>query len=379
MDNRMSFGIGCFHFGLKKTAPFRFDGSEYRKEFGKALESIQSIDNISIDILDEEFERLKMDVTEELPNIGEGPGFFPRLLFTHVGFEVYIPFRIQAQLWKRKLIPPRTFTERFRLAIHYMYHMPVAFVEPINPSQEPDPSDAVIVMREFLKQELGTSKSDYIRFESLGPSPFHADCYIQEAKTQASRQVDWAFQAQHLPSRGYGRIVFEYNPAIFGDAGEARDAILEEIADELNFFYYIQQGEVGKIHDWNDIAQRIDQLIAIQRMGGIKAFLQGLFVRPRLIQEAVTALVEFEAKELEVRQDIQRDYKDLWFGREELYFQSYIDRRVEERMSYPTEEARQLISFFEGRRVKSVEILVVLGSAMLGGGIGALLTKLLSK
>jgi len=318
-------------------------------------------------------------VSEELPNIQEGPDFFPIPLYMDIEFQVYIPFRIQAQLSEREVQTLQTFTEKFKISIHHTYDLPVTFVEPLNPSQESTPSDAVQIVREFLEQECKRSKSDYVQFEYLGPSPFHADCYIQPGKTQGDDEADWIFQARHLPQRDYDHMIFEFNPRIFAEAIEAGDAIMEEIMHELGFFYSIVQLGVVKIGDWIRIQDLVDELISIQRMKGIRGFLKRVFERSKLINEAFTSIAEFESEEFEYQGFIQTRYGSVCSGREGAYFQSYIDNQIQERISCPTKEVGQLISFFEGRRVKSVETLVLLGSAILGGAIGALLTILLSK
>lgn len=377
MHNGLSFGIGCFHFGLKKTPPFRFEGSEYIRELRAALQSISNIDKISVDC-EEEFKTLSIDVSEELPNIQNGPGFFPIPLYMCVEFEVYIPLRIQAELVRQEATTLRTFTERFRISIYYTYHLPVTFVELVNPSQESTPSDAVQIVREFLEREFNKSKSDYIQFEFLGPSPFPADCFIYPGKTVADEEVDWIFQARRLARRGCDQIVFEFNPRFFAKATEARDAIIEEVIHELGFFYFIVQREVGKINDWIRIQGIVDQLITIERMKRVKGFLEGVFTRSKLISEAFTAIAEFQSNEIDLHHDIQTHHRHIRSGRKELYFESEIDDEIKERMSYPTKEIRELVSFFESRRARTIETLVVLGSAIVGGAIGGLLAILLS-
>lgn len=378
MDDSLSFGIGCFHFGLKKKPPFKFEGSEYIKKLRTSLQSISNIDKIGIDC-DEKFENLSIDVSEELPNIGKGPGFFPSsLFFMDIEFEVYIPFRIQAQLLEEKVEFLKTFTEKFDVLIRYTYHLPVTFVQPIDPSEKSTPSDAVIIVRRFLEQEFKKSKFDYTQFENLGPSPFHINCYIESEQTQCDSELDWGFHAERLSQKGYDDIVFNFNQKIFAEANEAKDAIMEEIQDELGFFYDVVQSEVVKMFDWEPIQDSVSELIAVQRLKGIKGIWKKVFVLSKLINEAFTAIAGFESGDICINNITQRDYRDIYLGREEQYFQSDIDKQMKERFVYPTKQTGELISFFESRRVKSVEILVVLTSAILGGVIGALLTILLS-
>jgi len=201
MENRLAFGIGCFHFGIKKVPSLKFKGSEYIKELIKALQSISNIDNISVKSVDE-FINESTDVTQELPNIREGNGFFPVPEFMIVEFEVCIPFKIQTQLSKRLqevggYSLEEIFTERFKISLWYdRKRFPITFIEPINPSQESLPAEAVIIVRLFLEQEFKSSKSDYIKFEFLGPSPFPVNCYIQSGETQDNNNLDWKIQAK---------------------------------------------------------------------------------------------------------------------------------------------------------------------------------------
>ncbi len=377
MDDLLAFGIGCFHFGVKKTPPFKLEGSEYIEKLRGCLESIPNIDRITINC-DEEFEKVSFDVEDELPNLQTGHSFFPRPNFMSIEFEAYIPFRIQAELLEEKVEFLETFTENFKVGIHYTYDLPVAFVETVEPSQKNWPSQAVRIVREFIEQEFERYKSDYIRFECLGPSPFHADCYIQPEETESDAGLGWEFEAKRVPKKGYDEIIFNFNQKMFEDKNEAKDAIMEEIQDELGFFYGVVRSEVERMFNWEPLQDSVTKLVGIQRMKGIKGVWKRMFVRSKLINECFTTIAEFEARDLISNNITQISYRDIYLDREKEYFQSYIDKKMKELFIYPTKETRELISFFESRRVKSVEVFVVLISAVVGGVIGALLTKLFS-
>lgn len=377
MKNGFSFGIGCFHFGLKKQYPFKFKGSEYLRELRETLELISNVNNIKIHCSDD-FKDFSTPITQELPNIQNGIGVFPNPIFMTIDFEVYIPFRIQSQLLQRKVSFLETFTEKFKISIKYTYHLPVTFVEPLDPSEEATHSDVVRVVREFLKHKFKNAKSDHIQFEFLGPSPFHADFYIYPEESDGKSEVDWKLKSEISPRRGYDRMIFYFNPTQFINAEEAKEKIFDEILNELGFFYYIVQTEVGKMHDWEKIRNLVDQLIFIQRSNGVKAFFTKIFTRSKLIDETLTSLAEFESEELYFDNTNQKDYRDL-FSMMEGCFQPYIDKEINNRIVYPTKEMSRLISFFESRRTKAVESLVVLIAATLGGGVGALLTILLAE
>ncbi len=163
MEHKISFGIGCFHFGVKRKHPFKFEGAKYINELKKGLESISNVDNIKISC-ENNFKDYSTHITEELPNIRNGKGFFPRSPFMKIEFQVYIPFRVQAQiseqLLRRKLsFLSKTFTEKFEVSINYAYHLPVTFIKLVTPSEEGRPSNAVMIVREFLEHEFEKIKS----------------------------------------------------------------------------------------------------------------------------------------------------------------------------------------------------------------------------
>jgi hypothetical protein len=67
MSKQKSFGIGCFHFGVKKTPPFEFKGSDYLIELNKALSKISCLTNLKIDT-DKDFKKFALSITEATEN-----------------------------------------------------------------------------------------------------------------------------------------------------------------------------------------------------------------------------------------------------------------------------------------------------------------------
>lgn len=228
--NTIPFGIACFHFGIAKEPPFRYTDEKYFAELQKALESIPNIEQISItDIWDQISPR---DINEKIPDFLETGGF-PNWDFGKIGFSIHIPDRIQ-----RQILPfSEICTEQFEISINYNYHMPVTFIVPVNPIGECSPADAVIVVREFLEQQFINIKSDYIKFEYLGPSPFHAQCYIKPGEDIGLDELSPGFISKDVTTEaGYDELIFYYNTGIFENGNDAEACILEEIIPELGFF-----------------------------------------------------------------------------------------------------------------------------------------------
>lgn len=285
-----------------------------------------------------------------------------------IEFQLFIPFRIQRQLIEDKLPFIETFTEKFRVLINYTYHLPVAFIESLNPSEENSPSDAVVVIREFLESEFNNNESNYIQFEFLGPSPFHADCFISPSDSYSKNNVYCENQFKTIHKEGYDSIIFYYDPKKFTNIDKAEKEIFNKIQAELGFFYYIYAIRAGKINHWIKIHSLIEQLTFIQKEKDIKCFFKRIFICPKIINEAFISLIEFGSKEIFLNNDIQSSYKEIYFDKADTYFQFYVDKIMKEKQyTYPIKETNQLISFFESQRFKTIEVLTILASAILGG------------
>lgn len=233
MSKEKSFGIGCFHFGVSKNPPFNFKGQDYLTELDRVLSKISSLTNLKIDT-DQDFKSLELSITESTENLESDEGYFPYSMILDIQFDLYIPYRIQAEISQSEEKYLSTFTENFKITITQSYHLPVAIVETIDPIKKNDPSSSVQIVREFIRRELANDKSNYIRFECLGPSPFHCDYFVEPKKP--SQDYDWLFSLEEELNKGYDMLVIYYNSNEIKDANEAFKYLFRSIQDEFGFF-----------------------------------------------------------------------------------------------------------------------------------------------
>lgn len=367
-----SFGIGCFHFGVKENPPFDFDGLEYIAELQKSLSNITNISNIKIES-DKEFKKTKVHIKKKPTNMEEDEGYFPDPAILNIEFELYIPFRIQSELAYIKEINVTCYTEKFKVKIIHNFYLPVAIIECINPSEESDPSLAVQIVREFIRKELN---SDYIRFEVLGPSPFHFDCFLKPITPEESET--FLFKDQIDALKAYDRLTMFYNSLEFNNAEEAMSHLENLISDEFGFFYDCVQNRYLKMHYWEQIHNNLELLVKIQNSKGLKGLFKKTYSRPKLIENLFSDISNFESKFIILDNIQHNNYNQIYSFQEEVYFKYFIDKQLEEKYDYPVKQTINLVEFFEGRRVKNVEISTALLTAILGGVIGSLLTYLLT-
>ncbi len=373
MINDLSFGIGCFHFGVKSLKSTKFVFQDYVEQVEKYLQSVSNITDIKIHN-ESEHSDFSVNIAEDVPAIEQGT--FPNPLFFDIQFEVYIPFRIQEELKTFSVVPS---TERFRVSIFYTYYCPVTFIEPIAPSNRDDgPSTAVPIVREFLKTQNEKINSNYIEFQCLGPSPFHADFYIKafEGERPKSNRPFWSKQHK---SEGYDCVEFFFDPQVLEDEIEARDFIFEEIQNEIGLFYHIIQIENSRRIEWEEVNEKLTNIIRLQRMKGFKGAFKRYFSTPQL-NEVFISIAEFEQNDLFLNQAMQNDYKDMYDkdNSDASSLRSYIENRIKARTDYPVRQLVELANFFENRREKQFELFVVLISAILGGIVGSLFTILIT-
>lgn len=372
MSTVKAFGIGCFNFGVKKNPPFDFKGTTYLKELENCLIKIPNLNNLNI-YTDDDFKNLSFKVKNTLPYLEDSGDCFPNPDILDITFDLFIPFQIQAEINETEEKYLDTHSENFKIYIHNNYHFPITIIEVVNPVKEANPSSAVRIVREFLKKVISDNNEKYILFETLGPSPFHLDCYIKPQNPDESNP-DWLFNPVETPDKGFDIITFYYNTAKIKDSDEALDYLREYIADELGFYYKYVSFRNEKMHHWSEIQVLLNKLVAIQKIKGIKGFWQKLFKRSSLIGDVFTELAEFEGNDIELSGLRQNEYNEIYHVKDQTFFQPFIDNELNEQINYPIKQISQLVTFFESRRVKSVELLIVLVAALIGGAIGALLT-----
>lgn len=265
-----------------------------------------------------------------------------------------------------------THSEKFLVRVIHTYYFPIAIIETLNPVKQNDPSKGVQIVREFLKRELSSEKSPYIKFEFIGPSPFHLDCFISPHENEDDSF--WLINTEEIIERGYDTLIFFYNSKEIKESDEALEYIMDSIEDEFGFYYKYVQLRVEKMYSWEKIEDSLKDLQNIQNSKGIRGFFSRLFKRQALIGKLFSELATFEAREIYLNSIRQNEYNEVYKAKDELYFKNFIDKEREEKYVYPVKQVTELVKFYEGRRVKSVELIIAIVAAILGGTIGTMLT-----
>jgi uncharacterized protein (DUF2164 family) len=374
LKDKISFGIACFHFGINRQLPFEINLSEYYSDLQNALGNISSVKNIRL--FHEDIDTDKAIVIDDNPDISDGPGFLPRPMYCFIEFELYIPSRVQYEILNNhsRDNKPKV-SELYKIIINYLYYFPVTFVIPIEDNNELDPSTSVMIVKELLRKEMN-KHDNIIRFECLGPSPFHINCLVEPVSTEIDNGR--IYQQSIIQKKGYDEVLFYYNKEN-STVGDVIEVIIDDISDELGFYYYLIQNRNLMRRKWVDLDELVEKLIATQKLKGVKAYIRKLLFNTKKLDECFIELVDFESRELYYNNSIQEAYKNIYGKSNDYIFKIYIDSEINDRFKYPTDQINKIYRTFESRRIKNVEIITILISSIIGGVIGSMVTIFLSK
>lgn len=374
--SNLAFAFGCFHFGLKKAAPKDLTTCGFITEVEKALKKVPNVDNVHVDSDPQVYDE-PLTFSGERQKLNEGGWLDPFLPGGGISFDVLIPQGAQRELLKEVTsLPPLTYTERFHIDILYLYHSPVAVIQLIDPSIEPEPSDAIIVIRELLKREFARQQETFVDFQFLGPSPLHADFYLS-AESEDRESAPWTFDLDIEHRRDYDRYRFSYNEEIFPDVEDALGVLMHDLSTELDLYYYTKWIENVNIFAWTQVEGLSWSLTELHQRRGLNGFIAKILRTTSLMNNAFVSLAEFESDSIFATRSLQNSYRHVYSSDSPPYLREIVDKEMEERQTYPTEQTKSLLQLYEARRLSSLELRVVVISALSGGAFGAVMTALL--
>lgn len=231
-------GIGCIWFALNPESydEDKFSPSEHLQEIKRALEGVDNVSNVVLSGYGNVISGLGMpgDYDED-----EGDNnYFPIYSNVLIAFDIFMPARLQ-----EKYSHDRTAdgVETFHVKLRYD-EMPVAYIHYSLEARGPaglrnfSPSNAVIFIRKYLAEKLqGHSK---VQFQVLGPSPFHADVFLEPAEGGA---LPGTAEDLTAPGDGYRTLYF------LTKARKANDTVMEFIVDYhkiLSAYYSLVRARV---------------------------------------------------------------------------------------------------------------------------------------
>ncbi|SDI18710.1 hypothetical protein SAMN05216603_12422 [Pseudomonas benzenivorans] len=365
-----AFGVGCFHFSIKDNLDKEITVQEYIDEIIKTLKNLTTASEVTISF-DEDIKDEKIDTSPPNPKIRDGEHCYPSITFLNLTYKIYIPFRIQAELINLPEKYLDTGTENFKITVRHEWYGPVSYIECLSATKDTLPSTAVQVVREFLTKEL--QKVDtFLEYDFLGPSPFHADFYLNESDTAIE---DASFTLNETKTRGYNTLKFSYSPHKFKSEDKALEELQETLADELSFFYQLNKDTNFSLKKWEEIQNTTYSILEYQEKTNKKNIIKRVIEKPKLFQKAFKDIGLFKGHLIFMKGQIARNYASIYkSGKSETYLQDYIDQEISEHPQYPLNETSELITYFDQKNSKTIELLTILSAGILGGIVGSTIT-----
>lgn len=364
------FGVGCFHFGVSELMPLQFSAQDYTNEIQDTLKRLSTVSHIDID-----YEELGGPTKKQfsfqpdsIPDFSSGEGWFPQIDFLDLSFELYIPFRLQAELLKKEEQSLRTESERFSVKMKNGYEAPVAFVVPLDAkTSECRASEAVKLVRLYLNRELQTHGTT-LAFQFTGPSPFHANFSVDLKDTTDHIDVE----LNTIKQFGYDDFVFTCNASHYVDENSAVQEVMYKIAPELTFYYALIHAHNFAYHEWESVGTKINTFFKSEQASGFWRKTKHITTHGRLLGDLVDTICSFRAEQISSRRPLDDGYRSIYAR--QGYLKEYIDAKYNNPPTFPVKEVSEIVKFRENRHNMFWGAVAVLISAILGGLVGGLTT-----
>jgi hypothetical protein len=369
---RVEFGVGCFHFGYHPPIGSKFTGSDYLSQVKGALAGIPNIEKIDV-VAEDEFLSHEFEADHLIDELCDGFNFFPfPQSEVHIHLSLYLPERVQQEL-NSDSYSRRARCERFIVDIIYPYYFPITFVRAVNPPTDYGPSDGVFGCRRFFERCFDNREDTDICFEFLGPSPFHAEFFLEEKENEAVQ----LFECVREPSRGYDSYYFRYDGDYFEDAEDAYDSLIDHLDGQLGLFFLINHSRIQRDRDWADCYTLVQKIIEAQKKRGFKAYWRNTLRSEQALHDAMIQLAQIEASDLDTRYNVNRNLKELYTGDKSPELLPFLESAIDDLSAIPFEQMREILNLLESRRTKRLHLIMAALSAVMGGATGAWLTLLL--
>lgn len=368
-----AFGVGCLHFSFKGGSKKEITVQEYIDEVRSSLEKLSNVSDVEM-FFDEDVKDEKIDISENT-HMNDGDPCHPHIPFFELSFSLYLPRRVQSEVINRDQEYLDTDTDNFRVLFKHDWHGPFTVVECVSAGEESSPSTSIQIVREYLKREID-SNSEILKFDFVGPSPFHANFFLNQCKQKAFDDSS-SFELTHAKIPGYDNLKFEYQESKFESVELAFQALISEISSEIAFFYELKIINSRRISSWDRIQKDLHNLLELEDAGHKKTLKDRYSKKPKLLNSLHREIGLFKGQEIFDKNLRDQHYHSIYKSeKHNVYLKSFIDATLDNWSSYPVKETSEIVSYFEGKSNKSLELTVIFFAAVFGGAIGAAITVL---
>lgn len=368
-----AFGIGCLHFSFQGGAEQEITVQEYIDEVRASLERLSNVSDVEL-YFDEDIKDERIDISEST-HMNDGDPCYPHISFFELSFNLYLPIRVQAEVINRDQKYIHTDTENFHVVFKHDWHGPFTIVELIGAGLNSSPSTAIQIIRKYLKREID-SGGKTLKLDFVGPSPFHANFFLSGCEKNSSDKPS-NFELNHIKVPAYDKLEFSYPTNQYESEDVAFEELISEISSEIAFFYELKILHARRSSDWDSIQNSLHKLLEIEDESHKKTLKDRYSKKPRLLDRLYREIGLFKGQEIYYKNIYEQHYYSIYRTEKHTnYLKTFVDAALENWTAYPIKETSEIVSYFQSRSSKSMELAVVLLAAILGGAIGAAITVL---
>ncbi len=364
--NDLHLGFGSFQFQITDAAPDFFTGAEYLDWITSALRRIPGATLIDLTV-DPESANTEFWRPTPLESYSKTGYAIPLLSFTDIKFALHIAGKEQEHLHPGRYPAWSTLGEDFIVRIQDGWQMPIAMVWPVDSKVAEDASAAVILVREFLAREFKAIDLP-IRFEILGPSPAHFTVELQPGEPAQADE----FEVVGHESFGYRLYTCTYHPDIEYRAFVA-DRFHEALRPELDFEYRVHGSRALQLQKWWDVQEGAEEILDAYKKSTPSAVFKRV-LQGRRIKRTLIALAEVELNQTQDLQSLQREFEEIYEGREATYIKHVVQDGLRRFEPIPVEPMSSLLELLDSRRQTARGIAIAAVASLIGAIVAAVAT-----
>ncbi|MFD0415829.1 hypothetical protein [Streptomyces sp. NPDC127108] len=346
------FGVGCI---VPKVEEFK-DPADWIEKVKAAFDAVPSV---------QKFKAVNVD---DLNFHWAGDGYVePEGQETQIPssgmltFEVNIPTRLQ-----KYMLLANDEVEIFRVTILFHYVHPVTYIECLGaPGEVTHPSWALVVVREFLREEL--KKRDLsVGLLVIGPSPFHADFSLRNGT--GPQPAGDGFSVEVEKSLAYDRITY------FHESADSLRALYSSLQLQFSYFYRFTILRNMRLRAAVDLSDQSEEIAESFKGRGFRAYISRTLAVRQKLQSAQLDAVSARLTTTRHKRGSAEDLEGLYPGEEAAHLRGYLEKSMKEDYIEEIESAEKILDVLDGRHSQELQRFATITFSLLGVAFGALLT-----
>lgn len=368
MNEKATVAFGSFHFQVTEHAPTSFTGGDYLGWIETTLGEIATVTDISIRARDgyrsNEFERPE---DEDLGVLTELKFNVPPLQFVTITFNIHVPKRFQDEFGESALRIDPDLGEDFAVVLADGWQTSLVMVRPLA-AGDPDPTDAVIVVREFIEREFERLGSRPVAFHCLGPSPAHLRVVLAPSEGVANDE----FERVSHRRRGYDNYEFRC-----GNHFESTDdmclAFFGRVRRELDILYRMAAARSRQLDLWSEAVNDTMSILAAYKRPGVRGWLARLW-QGRKLRTALISLGEAELRQQDDKQEFDRAVSATYDVGPAGLLPEVIRDDLDELEPRPIAPLSSLLQLLDASRHTGRDVLLASVASLVGAAVAAAAT-----